>query len=228
MVPNSTVTDLAAMKKRLSPDPTADAESPMSGRILGAAFKAFAEKGYGGTSTLEIATRAKVSKRDLYQNFGSKQAVLVACIRNRTARMRLSPDLPVSQNRAMLAAALKGFGATLLNEVSHPSVIAMFRLAIAEATRSPEVAQTLQEAGRDASRQAMAALLAQAQSTGLIGAGDPAAMALQYLALLWEDLLVSLLLGRAVQPKTDEIERRAETATRAFLQLHPEPVPKPQ
>jgi AcrR family transcriptional regulator len=227
MVPNSTVTDLAAMKKRLSADPTA-AETPISARILGAAFKAFAEKGYAGTSTLEIATRAKVSKRDLYQNFGSKQAVLVACIKNRTARMRLSPDLPVPQNPAMLAAALKGFGATLLDEVSHPSVIAMFRLAIAEATRSPEVAQTLQEAGRDASRQAIATLLAQAQSAGLIGAGDPAAMAIQYLALLWEDLLVSLLLGRAVHPKADEIARRAETAARAFLQLHPEPAANAQ
>jgi len=210
------------MKKHLNSDPNADTEMPISRRILGAAFKAFTENGYAGTSTLEIATRAKVSKRDLYANFGSKQAVLVACIKNRTARMRLSPDLPVPQTRAMLAAALKGFGATLLDEVSHPSVIAMFRLAIAEATRSPEVAQTLQDAGRDAALQAVAALLGQAQSAGLIGTGEPSAMALQYLALLWEGLLVSLLLGRAVRPKADEIERRAEAATRAFLQLHPE------
>jgi AcrR family transcriptional regulator len=216
------------MKNRLTPDPDADDESPISGRILGAAFKAFTENGYAGTSTLEIATRAKVSKRDLYANFGSKQAVLIACIKSRTARMQLSPDLPVPQSRAMLAAALKGFAATLLDEVSHPSVIAMFRLAIAEATRSPEVAQTLQEAGRDASRQAVAALLAQAQSAGLIGAGEPAAMAIQYLALLWGDLLVGLLLGRAERPKADEIERRAETATRDFLRLHPEPAPPAQ
>jgi AcrR family transcriptional regulator len=214
------------MKTHLRPDP--DAENPIGGRILAAAFKAFTEKGYAGTSTLEIATRAKVSKRDLYANFGSKQAVLVACIKNRTARMRLSPELPVPQSRAMLAAALSSFAATLLDEVSHPSVIAMFRLAIAEATRSPEVAQTLQEAGRDANRHAVAELLAQAQSAGLIGAGEAAAMAIQYLALLWEDLLVSLLLGRAVRPKADEIERRAEAATRAFLQLHPEPAARAQ
>jgi AcrR family transcriptional regulator len=216
------------MKQRPRPDSDAAAEKPISGRILGAAFKAFTEKGYAGTSTLEIATRAKVSKRDLYANFGSKQAVLVACIKNRTARMRLSPDLPVPQSRAMLATALSSFAATLLDEVSHPSVIAMFRLSIAEATRSPEVAQTLQEAGRNASRHALAELLAQAQSAGLIGAGEPAAMAIQYLALLWEDLLVSLLLGRAVRPKADEIRRRAESATRAFLQLHPEPAARAQ
>ncbi len=60
----------------------------MQDRILGAAFKAFTEDGYAGTSTLDIATRAKISKRDLYANFGSKHAVLVACIMSRAERMR--------------------------------------------------------------------------------------------------------------------------------------------
>jgi len=35
-------------------------------RIIGAAFAAFMKNGYAATSMLEIATRAKVSKRDLY------------------------------------------------------------------------------------------------------------------------------------------------------------------
>ena len=75
----------------------------MHERILGAAFKAFTEDGYAGTSTLDIATRAKVSKRDLYANFGSKHAVLVACIKSRADRMRLPPDLPTPRSRQMLA-----------------------------------------------------------------------------------------------------------------------------
>ena len=41
------------------------AENPMRERILGAAFEAFTEDGYAGTSALEIARRANVSKRDL-------------------------------------------------------------------------------------------------------------------------------------------------------------------
>src|ERR1700752_3653866 len=90
------VDSLGIMKKPTSPVP-ASAEIPMNERILGAAFKAFTEDGYADTSTLDIATRAKVSKRDLYANFGSKQAVLVACIKSRADRMRLPPDLPVSR-----------------------------------------------------------------------------------------------------------------------------------
>ena len=75
----------------------------MSKRILGAAFKSFVEKGYAGTSTLEIATRAKVSARDLYASVGNKQAILVAGIRDRTAKMQLRPELPVPRSRQELA-----------------------------------------------------------------------------------------------------------------------------
>src|SRR5271169_2242117 len=93
------------MKNSVTPD-RSSAENPMQERILGAAFKAFTEDGYAGTSTLEIASRAKVSKRDLYANFSSKHSVLVACIMSRAERMRLPPDLPTPRSRQMLASTL--------------------------------------------------------------------------------------------------------------------------
>lgn len=192
----------------------------MRKRILDAAFKLFVEKGYAGTSTLEIATRAKVSKRDLYASVGNKQAMLVAGIAGRTAKMQLRPELPVPRSRQDLASILNAYATRLMAEVSHPTVIAMFRLAIGEATRSPEIAQALEAAGRKPSRDALTDLFASAQSARMIGAGAPSEMATQYLGLLWEGLMVSLLLGVASTPKEDEIKRRASKATSAFLQLH--------
>jgi len=197
------------------------AEKPVRQRILGAAFGAFTQNGYAATSTLEIATRAKVSKRELYALFGSKQAILVACITERTARMRLRPDLPTPASREKLASALSSFGATLMREVCHPTVMATFRLAVAEAERSPEVAQALDAAGRGAARAALAELVAAAQSAGLVEGGDAVAMARQYLALLWEDLVLRLLLRVAEAPSDAEIRRQAERASAAFLTLHP-------
>src|SRR5271154_2953829 len=182
------------MKTPFSANP-ATADRHMHERILGAAFKAFAEDGYDGTSTLDIARRAKISKRDLYANFSSKHAVLVACIKSRAERMRLPPDLPTPRTRQMLASTLTSFATNLVYEVSRPAVIATFRRAIAESARSPEIAQALDIAGRDAARGAVAELLASAQSTGLIGPGEPTEMATQYLGLLWEGLMVGLLLG---------------------------------
>ena len=200
--------------------------SPVS-RILGAAFEAFAEEGYAGASTLDIATRAKVSKRDLYANFGSKHAVLVACIESRADRMRPSPDLPAPHSRQTLASTLTAFATKLVLEISDTTVIATFRLAIAEATRSPEIAEALDSAGRDATRRALAELLASAQATGLIGPADPTEMAMQYLALVWEGLMVGLLLGVEPPPEPAEARRRAVKATAAFMQLHPDPAPGP-
>lgn len=200
----------------------AAAENPMRDRILGAAFKEFMENGYASTSTLKIATRAKISKRDLYANFGSKQAILIACIASRAARMRLPANVPAPGNREMLAATLMTFGSTVLREICQPAVTAMFRLAIAEAERSRGVAETLNEA-RSVNRGALAGVLAEAQKIGILGDGDPRQMMEQFFALLWGDLLLSRLLGVAGVPRPVEIDRRARATTAAFLKLHANP-----
>lgn len=198
------------------------AERPMCDRIIGAAFTAFMELGYTGTSMLEIATRAKMSKRDLYANFPGKQAILLACITARAARMRLPPALPVPIDREALAATLATFGATVIREVTRPAVLAMFRLAIAEAERSPEVAVTLSHS-RSVNRGALTLLLAQAQASKILGPGDPAWMMEQFFALLWGDLMLGRLLCVAAPPKPAEIEQRAHAATEAFLRLYGKP-----
>ena len=189
-------------------------------RIIGAAFGAFMGKGYASTSMLEIATRAKISKRDLYASFPSKQAVLLACITSRAARMRLPPDLPAPTSREMLATALKTFGATVLREVCEPAVTSMYRLAIAESERSPDIAVAL-NANRFVNRHALEELLAGAQAAGILGQGDPPRMMEQFFALLWGDLLVSRLLGES-RPTGTEIEQRVTEATTAFLRLYPD------
>jgi AcrR family transcriptional regulator len=198
------------------------AERPARERILAAAFAAFTELGYAQASTLEIATRARVSKRELYALFGSKQQMLIACISVRAQRMRLPADWPALRHRADLDKALAEFGAVLLREISDPDVIAVFRLAIAEADRSPEVAQALDTFGRQASLTALRGLLEQAQSAGFVDGSDLGRMATQFIGLLWEDLMVCLMLGIAARPDPGEIRRRARVAAHAFFKLHPE------
>ena len=194
-------------------------DNPLCGRVIGAAFETIMKKGYNDTSMLDIATRAKVSKRDLYANFPNKQAVLVACIASRAQRMRLSTDLPAPSSRQMLAAILTAFGATVLREGCQPAVMAMQRLAIAEAERSPEVAEAI-TATRLSNRATLGEMLAQAQASDILGEGDPHQMTEQFLALLWGDLLLNRLLGAAGMPKPAEVDSRARGATEAFLKLY--------
>ncbi|HKV14836.1 MAG TPA: helix-turn-helix domain-containing protein, partial [Reyranella sp.] len=64
-----------------------------------AAFAVLMERGYARASTLEIATRAKVSKRELYTLFGDKRGVLVEMVARRAARMHQALSLPPAADR---------------------------------------------------------------------------------------------------------------------------------
>ena len=196
-------------------------ETPARQRIVEAAFSAFMESGFAAASTLEIATRARVSKRELYALVGSKQEMLVACIRERAKRLQM-PDLPEPHDRQALARTLETFGTQLLREVSDPTVIAVFRLAIAEAVRAPEVARALNSLGVETGRAALREVMTRARSAGLVS-GDPSEMAEHFAGLLWGNLKVSLLLRVAERPSPREIARRARDATTAFLKLYPQP-----
>jgi AcrR family transcriptional regulator len=199
------------------------AEPALRERVLKAAFGVFRKRGFAGASTLEIATRAKVSKRELYALFGSKHAMLAACIRERAGRMRQPIELTAPASSAAVAATLVEFGTSILRVVSHPDVLAVHRLAIAESDRAPEIARTLDRNGREANHAALADWLAKAQAQGLMGAGDPAIMAAQFLATLWGGLLIQLLLRVRDAPGAAEIEARAQASTRTLLTLYAPP-----
>ncbi len=200
----------------------APADTAMRERILGAAFAAFMQQGYAGTSTLDIARRAKVSKRDLYAHFGSKQAMLEACIASRAERMRLPLALPAPRKPDELVATLMTFGTTLLREASRPEVLAVFRLAITEAAHSPDVARTLDAVGRAPTQLALARLFWQAQKAGLLGPGKTDEMLETFTGILWGGgLQTRLLLGTVAPPGPRECERRARAATDALLRLYP-------
>jgi AcrR family transcriptional regulator len=195
-------------------------ESSVRERILEAAFEAFMKRGYAAASTLEIASRARVSKRELYSLVGNKQQMLIACIAERSGqRLTVPAELPVPRDRETLVQVLSAFGTQLLREVSDPIVIAVFRLAIAEVARAPEVARTLDSIGRETTRAALGKIMSQAQESGLLE-GRPAELAEQFAALLWRDLLVGLMLGVTERPGAREAAARAREATAAFLRIH--------
>ncbi len=194
----------------------------MRQRILHEAFAAFMANGFTRTSTLQIARRARVSKRALYSLVGNKQAMLMAGITARAARMTPSTGVPPLRGRDALASSLAEYGALILREASDPAVIGVFQLAIAEAQRAPEVARALHSMARENNRAALTAILSEARSQRLL-AGNIANMAEQLMGLLWGTLQVSLLLRVSEPPSGRDIRRRARDAANAFLMIHPQP-----
>jgi AcrR family transcriptional regulator len=184
---------------------------------MGAAFALFVERGYDRTSTLGIATRARVSKRDLYALFGDKAAILGACIAERAAVMSQPVKLPTPTSRAALAATLAAFGVTVLREICRPTTVATYRLAIAEAERAPEVARTLDAMGQTPVWQAATDLLAASIAAGLVAGDAPALAEVFFEALRMNSLLLRLLLRLSDPPDDSAIDATSAAAARAVL-----------
>src|SRR5262249_22812515 len=161
------------------------------------------------------------SKRELYACFENKHEMLIAGIAEHAKRIRPPLDLPAPTSRDALRRTLTQFGTATLRGVCEPGVLAVYRLAIGESERSPNIARTLDSAGREANRVALAAFLAKAVENDLLARQDPAVMAEFYSSLLWGGLLIRVLLRVADVPPVDEMEHRAGVASRMLLACFP-------
>jgi len=215
---------MATKTKAKPADDAGSDAAPVRQRILEAAFTAFMERGFANASTLEIATRARVSKRALYDEVGNKDAMLVACIADRARRLAMPADLPELNDRTTLLRTLSAFGTQLLRETSDPTVVAVYRLAIAEAVTAPAVARALETVAVGPTRAALRDLMSRARAARLVEA-EASEMADCFAGLLWGSLMVNLLLRVTERPAPREIARRAEQAATALLKLYPAPGP---
>lgn len=188
-------------------------------RILDAAMSAFIKHGYAETSTLEIAKRARVSKRDIYAAFGSKEQMLMACILERMERLQPPDDVPEPRDREMLGRTLTSFGTQILTVLTDAAAIGVLRIAIAQAPRDQKIAKVLTERRYHI---ALEQIMSRARAARLV-AGRPPEMTEHFSGLLWGDLMLRLLLGVAKAPDAKEIARRASAAAAGFLRQYPEP-----
>jgi AcrR family transcriptional regulator len=204
------------------PAPAAiDQLPPRRRAILFAAVGVLMEKGYARASTLEIATRARVSKRELYAEFGSKRGILEALIDAGSSEMQTPLAQPEIGDRHAFAAALTAYGVAALSTLSNPYVLAMYRLAIAEAPGNTELGEILDKRGREPNRGALVEIVRRGQAAGIIAAGEPGRIAVEFFSLLMGDQMVWLLLGADPMPDSTDVRTRAERATAATLALYP-------
>lgn len=189
--------------------------------ILMAAVGVLMEKGYARASTLEIATRARVSKRELYAEFGSKRGIFEALIDSASAEMQVPLTPAEIGDRHALTAALTAYGVAALTTLTNPYVLAMYRLAIAEAPADTELGEIIDVNGRQPNRRALVEIVRRGQAADFVGAGEPERLGQEFFALLMGDLMVWLLLGVSKPLTADEIKARAERATQAMMALHP-------
>jgi AcrR family transcriptional regulator len=178
--------------------------------ILEAAGAEFYERGYAAATTLELARRAAISKRDLYALFGSKRGVLEALIGEYTKAMTLAPPNPPRDAREFLD-ALEDFGARLLAQLLDDKRVTFYRLAIAEAPRS-DFAAILHDCGIAPVRQSITAFMTAAVMAGIVAAADAETIAEAFFGVLIGQTQIEVLLGLTAAPGISEIAARARQA----------------
>jgi AcrR family transcriptional regulator len=201
-----------------SPDGAPEAGTARA-RILSAAFQVLTERGYGAMRTREIAACARVSKRELYSEFRSKDGILGALIATRAERMREPLHQAEVGDRAGFAATLQRVGVAFLQQLCDPAVVSMFRLAISSVEHAPTLAGILDQQALRPNTRALRELMAAGVQAGVLG-GEPPRLASRFFALLAGGIHVAVLLGVSALPKPRALGRHVREVTEAFLRLH--------
>ncbi|WP_431100848.1 TetR/AcrR family transcriptional regulator [Roseateles noduli] len=154
-------------------------------RILEAARNHFNEHGLERASVDAIAADAGVSKMTVYSNFGSKEGLFQAVVRNRTAAVvaetpgaeGLDPDQPEE--------ALMAVGARFL-ALARGDALGAMRAVYGVAGVQPETCRAFYKEGPERVNSELAAYLRRAHSAGTLNVGNPLQAA---------DLFLSMFLG---------------------------------
>jgi TetR/AcrR family transcriptional repressor of mexJK operon len=112
--------------------------------VVEAARALFLEKGYAGTTMEEIAARAGITKRTVYNNYSDKGALFTQIVEEVIAYAEefargLRAELPVDVEPEALPAALHDLGRQLALGILRPNVIALRRLLVGESREFPEL-----------------------------------------------------------------------------------------
>ncbi|WP_203074768.1 TetR/AcrR family transcriptional regulator [Falsiroseomonas ponticola] len=178
-----------------------------------AAEEVFLRDGYAEARLDEVARRAGMSKRTLYQHFPSKAALFEACIAAALAPVTVVQEEAEQDLAAALAAILRATGAHLLAARQ----VALFRLVIAEGGRTPELAEAFHRVivGKGAST--LQRRIEQEMRRGRLRLGDAEAGAKMLFGMALGSAHIKLLLGLRSPPDLAEVEALSRLAVEVFL-----------
>ncbi|WP_096787931.1 TetR/AcrR family transcriptional regulator [Rhodobacter sp. CZR27] len=175
-------------------------------QILRAAEAVFVQHGYSGATMDRIACAAGMSKRTLYQHFDDKLSVLAALLKAYNAGPLMEslndPD-PPGTPREILHRSITGIAHFVLG----PEQTALTRLAVSEATATPEVARLFYQNAMGGPIAAFARRLGRMAERGQIRCDDPDRLGVHLIgATLNRQLFRLLTHPGAPPPSAEELE----------------------
>jgi AcrR family transcriptional regulator len=186
--------------------------------IMNVAREVFFEQGYTAASMSSIAARLGGSKGTLYNYFKSKEELFEAQVRDMCGR---------GADRILEAAVdgtpgetLSRLGEQYLQHLFSEQTAKLFRILVAEAQRSPELARIFYEVGPARGRKGLETYLEKARSRGLFDIPDCALAAEQFLALCKGSAHLQFLLNLIPPITAEEASLQTRRAVDAFMTLY--------
>jgi AcrR family transcriptional regulator len=201
-----------------SPAPRAPTRDERRETILKVAREVFFEQGYTAASMSTIAARLGGSKGTLYNYFKSKEELFEAQVRERCgAAADFISELAAD---AEPAEVLTRLGEQYLGHLYSEETVQMFRILVAEAQRSPELARVFYEVGPARGQQGLQDYLEAAKTRGAVDIPDCALAAEQFLSLCKGRTHLQFLLNLIPPLAPAQIRLQIAQAVSAFMRLY--------
>ena len=183
--------------------------------IVAIAGRSFLENGYAGTTMSAICCAVGGSKGTLWSYFASKEDLFAAFLDEVTGVFRVEL-IQMFNTQASLSTTLEGFCLRFLSKVTSPQSVALYRLIVSEAGRSPEVGRLFFERGPGVMERLLSEFLGERMANGTMPKGEPQEMARFLLSMCIGFYHHRVLLG-LVEPDPTRIEQESRRITQMFL-----------
>jgi AcrR family transcriptional regulator len=190
--------------------------SPKRRQVTEAAEKLFLAQGYGAISMDQVARTAGVSKATLYAYFPSKDSLFAHIVASKGGENPMSDDLFPTEN-IDLRAALEAIGVRVLEFMLRERTLAIYRIALAESGRFPELGRAFYENGPHLFTRRFVSWLEKLRDLGLVEVEDLTLATHQFMALMRCGVFFRRSLSLPPEPSADEIQRTVKAAADTFL-----------
>ncbi len=182
---------------------------------MAAAEDVFLEQGYGNATVDNIAARAGASKATMYKQFGSKEALFAEIVRSRAPNI-VDASTDALQAEGTLSAVLINWSMRVLKLVTEPRSVALYKLILTEAPRSPELAQIFYEKGPANVQAHIASFFRRATADGLLRCPNAKLASILFTSVVFGEGFERALIGQADQ---DWYERKAKVHVREAVAM---------
>jgi AcrR family transcriptional regulator len=184
-------------------------------QIVAIAKKMFFANGFASTSMAQISAKVGGSKATLYNHFESKDELLIAVVED--VLKPINTSVAEGPSPEDFRVWLRWFGIMGLTRILADDVVAVRRIAAAEAHRFPEFARIFYETGVLPAYAPVAVIFSRAMERGILRRAEPRECAMMFIDMCsgWPLRLVEWNIGP--KPNAAEIEARVDFIISIFL-----------